>query len=538
MEGSINTKVNRGRGGTYWLAVTTDSQDVQIINKFNQLMASLNYRAFPPKSRKPAWTKQVIPTNIDNIEGEISKVASDIGMIANLAGLEFIKTDFTSLEQKQPEVSNTQPQIGVEGQPTEQSEATDTIESFVSKLKKEMATTPADEQAKSMTDMIAQQLDTLASSVDEVKKQGFIKDFLEFASKFWNYSMSNQMLIYFQTNGKAEFVKGRKQWEELGRKVKADASPISILAPSAAGTKVDAQGLGMILSYVNYYLGSFPSEIDLTKSNNIRKFLGLAKKRVAGRRYFYLLNLFNAKRFKNVSDIKIYLDNKATKGEGDSSSSFSKFKAVQVFDYNDTDPLPGYTGKIFVPPTKDIWQSKYNTEDEKSTSVINAALKIADEKGIEVRIEDTGSSGGWASGGNKIGIHYQSQGQRKLSTIIHEIAHSFLHFGDDRRSSNRLEKEIDAESVTYIVMKHFGFEADYAPNYLALSGATSKEIKGRRDTITKAVKEILTGLHKYLLGEENKVASYKGWYKEAKRKSYSFENTFIPVIYYSFTSDN
>ena len=535
MEGSINTKVNRGRGGTYYLAVTTDSQNIEIVNRFNQLMASLNYRAFPPKSRKPAWTKQVIPTNIDNIEGEINRVASDIGMVANLAGLEFIKTDFASLEQKQPEFSN--PVAAPSGQPTEQSEATDTIESFVSKLRKEMATTPADEQAKTMADMISSQLETLAASVDEAKKQGFIKDFFQFASKFWKYSLSNQMLIYFQTNGKAEFVKGRKQWEELGRKVKADGLPISILAPAVAGSKVDSKGLDMVLSYVNYYLNTFPNESDLTNGNNIRKFLGFAKKRIAGQRYYYLFNLIQSKRLKNVNDIKSYLENKSVGGSGDSASSFAKFKAVQVFDYNDTEPLPGFTGKVFEPPSKDIWQSKFNTEDDKTTAIINAALKLSSEKGIDVKDEDTGSAGGFAEGGNKISIHYQSKGQRRLSTFIHEIAHNLLHFKEGRLDTGRLEREIDAESVAYIVMKHFGFEAAHAPNYLALHGATSKEVKERRDTITKAVKEIITGLHKYLLGEEDKVASYKGWYKEAKRKSYSFENTFIPVIYINFISD-
>ena len=523
MEGSINTKINRGKGGTYYIAARIDTQDPVSLQKFNELMGALGYRAFPAKSKNPAWTKQVIPTNVDEVESEISRVATDMGIVPDLSGLETIKGDFTSLQQPQ------QPQQSQSG-----SEATDTIESFVDKLKREMQTTSTDEQAKMMTDMIAQQLETLATSVDEAKKQDFIKNFFDFASQFWNYSFSNQMLIFFQSQGKAQYVKGRKQWQELGRKVRADANAIAILAPTGGSSNVDATGLDMVLNYVSFYLRSFPNESDLRLSNNIRKFLGIAKTRIPGRRYSYLLNLFNSKRFLNVRDIESYLKSKASSGNGDSAKSFMKFKAVQVFDYSDTDPLPGHEGKIFEPPSKDVWMSKYNTEDAKAESVRDSLLEFAQAKGIEIDLtKDTGTAGGW-SGGKNIAISYESKGQRQLSTIIHEIAHELLHWGEDRATMNKKEKEIDAESVAYIVMRHFGFEADYAPNYLALHGADSKEVKGRRESITKAVKEILTAIHARLLGSSNKESKSHNWYKRANRKPYTFEDLFIPVIYIGF----
>lgn len=524
MEGNIFTNVNRGRGGTYYLAVRISTHDELTLNKFNELMKSLGYRAFPAKSKNPAWTKQVIPTNISEIESEINRVTSDLSVTSDLKGLEIVKNDFASLNQQQTEQGS-------------QSESTDTIESFIDKLKKEMQTTSTDEQSKMMGEMIAQQLETLAQSVDETKKQSFVKDFFEFASKFWQYSFSNQMLIFFQSEGKAIYVKGKKQWQEMGRRVKEDANPIAILAPATANSKVDSKGLDMVLGYVNYYINTFPSELDLKLPNNIRKFLGFAKTRIPGQRYFYLLNLFNSKRFKNALEVKSYLQDKAKNVSGDSSSGFRKFKAVLVYDYNHTDPIEGYKGKVFSPISKDMWMSKYNTEDDKSSAIASAAIKLAKEKGINIDLEkDTGSAGGWSEGKN-IAISYDSKGQRQLSTVIHEIAHSLLHFGKEREVTNHLGREIDAESTSYIVMKHFGFEADHAPNYLALSGASSKEIKERRESITKAVKEILTGIHKYLMGDEKKARS-NNWYKIAKNTNYTFEDWFIPVIYIDFLSDN
>ena len=54
--------------------------------------------------------------------------------------------------------------------------------------------------------------------------------YLSFQSKFYDYSVGNILLIYFQ-NPKATFVKGYKAWHELGRFVKKGAKGICILAP-------------------------------------------------------------------------------------------------------------------------------------------------------------------------------------------------------------------------------------------------------------------------------------------------------------------
>ena len=42
MEGSINTKINRGKGGTYYIAARIDTQDPVSLQKFNELMGALN----------------------------------------------------------------------------------------------------------------------------------------------------------------------------------------------------------------------------------------------------------------------------------------------------------------------------------------------------------------------------------------------------------------------------------------------------------------------------------------------------------------
>ncbi len=52
--------------------------------------------------------------------------------------------------------------------------------------------------------------------------------------------------------------------------------------------------------------------------------------------------------------------------------------------------------------------------------------------------------------------------RQTVKTLIHEIAHAFLHtkeqLKEDKRS--REQKELEAESVAFIVCKHFGFDSD------------------------------------------------------------------------------
>ena len=518
---NISTGINRGRGGTYYLAVRSDFIDPQQLIEFNKIMSSFNYRAFPRTSKNPAWTKQIIPTNIDEVRAELDIVAKQFSSPIDYSGLIQIEESFAS-------ISNT------DGNKTE---ATDTIESFIEKLRTEKQTTPAAEQSKMMMDLIEQQLENLANSVDEAKKNAFIVSFLEFSSKFWKYSFSNQMLIFLQTQGKATYVRGKKQWEGMGRKVKFDATPISILAPEMRKNEVDVNAIRAILYFIQRFISDNPQELDLTNSNNIRKFLGFAKRSLAGKRYYYLYNLYKIKRYKNVLEIESYLENLESQDKGDNITSNLGFKGVEVYDYNDTTPISDYEEKTGKKPFEmlpnDVWQSKYNTDDAKTSSILKAALSFAASNKIDIDLtEDTGRSGGY-SAGDKIAINYQSKGQRQLSTIFHEIAHSLLHFDNNRlkNTDTSQEREIDAESVAYILMKHFGFDADgYAPNYLALHGAGSKDIKARRDNIAKAVKQILTGLHEQLLGKGVE-AKNRNWFKLAKKNTFVFGETFLPLVY-------
>ena len=91
-----------------------------------------------------------------------------------------------------------------------------------------------------------------------------------------------------------------------------------------------------------------------------------------------------------------------------------------------------------------------------------------------------------------------------LKTMVHEIAHAKLHseiFGDgfcgDTPRSVRETREVEAESVAYVVCEHFGIDtSDYSFGYIAgwSSGKELEELKSSLSRIRNAAAELIEGI--------------------------------------------
>jgi hypothetical protein len=78
-------------------------------------------------------------------------------------------------------------------------------------------------KVKELKKLIKEQIENIKQSEEFLK-------FVDFCSKFNNYSLNNLMLIYAQYP-KASLVAGLKSWNRMGRKVKKGEKGIAILAP-------------------------------------------------------------------------------------------------------------------------------------------------------------------------------------------------------------------------------------------------------------------------------------------------------------------
>ena len=309
----------------------------------------------------------------------------------------------------------------VAAQPKEPSKADATLEKMHSELEKVVT---SDGKAQALIDSIEKMIEQVANSTDEASKQSFIRNFLDFAGRFYNYSLHNQILIWIQSKGQAQYVAGAKQWEQkFGRSVKDWGKGISILAPAKSKREVENPSTG--------------------------------EKELRERVYFI---------------------------------------ARSVYDVSATVPIPGHP-KSFEPVSRKDWSKDSNEDLEEIKGLVSALEDWAKENGIKVDIEDMDSEKGGYSAGGKIAINSTFKGINMFSTYVHEVAHELLHWKDpEGKKSTRKDKEIDAETTAYIVLRHFGLETQDTSNYLALWQAKGDDIRARRKNIQRAAMEIINGI--------------------------------------------
>lgn len=279
----------------------------------------------------------------------------------------------------------------------------------------------------------------LSSAVDDVAASKVIQDYLTFNSKFTSYSLYNTILIYLQ-NKNATQVAGFRAWEtKFGRRVKKGAKGISILAPII--------------------------------SNNSDK------------------------------DSKV---NDAGLDDAVKSKRIHGFKAINVFDIADTEAIEGGSA---ITPT----QPKWHADDEPSEvadKISEYVLKVSENLGVSISNDPSKEGEQGFSRGDHINISSGVAGANKAGTLLHELAHSLLHFKSsifhiDDEKSDKQTKELQAEAVSFVVLRHYDIPAEHQSTYLALFKVNSEAVKGNLDVIKKASNFIIKEIDKVATAEES-----------------------------------
>jgi antirestriction protein ArdC len=165
-----------------------------------------------------------------------------------------------------------------------------------------------------------------------------------------------------------------------------------------------------------------------------------------------------------------------TNDKGEEEQRLVGFKIVYVFDVCQTDgePLPE-------PPD---WKSP-----EKNAELQERLILLTQSKGIHVQIKRIGRDIQGVSLGGKIILDPEAG----TKTLIHEIAHELLHHVEGVLTSSTT-RELEAESVAYVVAKHFGMNCLSSPNYNALHGATAEVIMEHLEQIRNTAAKIISTL--------------------------------------------
>jgi antirestriction protein ArdC len=115
--------------------------------------------------------------------------------------------------------------------------------------------------------------------------------------------------------------------------------------------------------------------------------------------------------------------------------------------------------------------------------------------GIELRYsEEIAPARGMAEKG-KITLLPEQTPAETFATLVHEVAHSEMHFGDRRRETTKRIRETEAESVAFVVCSAIGLETgSAAQDYVGLYGGDSKLLLESLQYIQQAASRILTGI--------------------------------------------
>ena len=248
---------------------------------------------------------------------------------------------------------------------------------------------------------IGKHLEELIQETDSARTSTEMIRFLNFCSKFHQYSAGNIWLILI-TKPYASFVAGFHKWKSMGRWVKKGESGIPILAPL------------------------------------------LIKEEL---------------------------------GDGDEIKRLVGFKVVYVFDVAQTDGEPL--------PESPNWKSP-----EKNHQLNQRLIQYAKSQGISVKFKRLPGEIQGISKGGSIDIDLTAG----TKTLVHEIAHELLH----QRKANlqsRSIKELEAESVAYVVCKYFGLEVLNSPNYLSLYEVSTNDMLVHFERIRNTANEIIANLH-------------------------------------------
>ena len=318
---------------------------------------------------------------------------------------------------------------------------------------------------------LEQYVEDIANATDERAASNEIQKFLSFSNKFHKYSFLNIMFIYLQ-DPNATKVAGKNKWKkDFNRNVVDFDKAITI----NCGNKF----------YRNSKSGKLSQyTLDQQRSDNeyVKRVKSGEEKMDSGK--------MNA--IRNRNDIK-----------------HIGFKPCVVFDIANTtgDPVPD----------EPAWRGT-NDDNANAVALFGIAKKSLESLGIRVT-QDPASAGegGWSRKGH-INVSADASGSGAASTIFHEWAHDVLHQKGGRfydRTQKYFEKkgelsdreikqirEIQAETVSATLCKHFGLSTDHHPTYMGLwqaqGGLNSRDlIKENMSTITAVSRFILKEIDKY-----------------------------------------
>lgn len=122
---------------------------------------------------------------------------------------------------------------------------------------------------------------------------------------------------------------------------------------------------------------------------------------------------------------------------------------------------------------------------------------------------DSGAKGYYSNAEKLVAIQTGMSQAQTMKTAVHETAHAILHDRDVMEENgitkDRMTKEVESESVAYVVCNHFGLDtSNYSFNYVAgwSSDKEMPELRSSMDTIRLTSSQLIADITEKLLEQQ------------------------------------
>lgn len=322
------------------------------------------------------------------------------------------------------------------------------------------------------------------------------KTLLDTLSKFYDYSVNNTLMILGQ-NPKATQLAGYNKWQnDFNRQVKSGEKGLMIWMPVEIKVKEN-----------QYVLDKDDNRI-LDENGKFKREEVEVKKRT--------------------------------------------FKIGYTFDVSQTEQIEG-KDVIELSPVKEL------EGDVKDYQVLTKALMEISPVPIKIEAFTASAKGCYNSLTNEITIQPDMSEVQTIKTMIHEIAHSIVHSEENlnqlKQKENvefsKNEKEVQAESIAYIVSSHLGIDtSDYSFPYVATWGLSTdsnnlenvkqnlKCIKSTSMDLTSKLDTYMEELQTQQNQNKDKVQITINWSENGTVSQYSEESDIAEAEKLSFAEAN
>lgn len=318
-------------------------------------------------------------------------------------------------------------------------------------------------------------LDTIMKSLEEGVEKVFTSEqyqmYLQTMAKFHNYSFNNTLLIAMQRPD-ATLLAGYQTWQKkFQRHVKRGEKGIKIIAPVPVKEKRQVE------------------KID-----------------------------------EETQEIVIGID-----GQPETETVeriLPRFRVTTVFDVSQTEGEPLPTLEV-----NELVGDVFIYED------FMKGLEEISPVPFQFQEIDSGAKGYYSNAEKLVAIQTGMSQAQTMKTAVHETAHAILHDRDVMEENgitkDRMTKEVESESVAYVVCNHFGLDtSNYSFNYVAgwSSDKEMPELRSSMDTIRLTSSQLIADITEKLL-ELQKTRKLEN---DIKTEEFTEESSFFSNIENSY----